>query len=149
MNTTLRLISLLAALAAPLTLAADPVVDAVRSADDARVAATVAGDPAALGAVFSDDLVYTHSSGTVNDKAAYTKAIVGGHPKYLSIAYEDRQFRAIAPGIVLMSGRCTLKTLSKGQTADIPLSFLAVWRQESGAWRLLAWHSTHLTPEKS
>ncbi len=148
MKRLIRLILPLAVLAAPLAGATDPVVDAVRRADDSRVSATVAANPDQMGAILSDDLVYAHSSGTVNDKAAYIKAVVGGQTRYFSIDYESRDFAVAAPGIVLMRGRCTIHSANNGTKVDNYLSYLAVWREENGVWRFLAWQSCHLPPAK-
>jgi hypothetical protein len=138
-----------AAFAVSLRAATDPVLDAVRSADDTRVTATVAANREKLDAIFSDNLIYTHSSGAVNNKAAYMDAIVSGKTKYFSIVYESRSFEAVAPGIVLMRGRCTIHSANSGQPVENYLAFLGVWREENGAWRFLAWQSCHLTPAKT
>jgi ketosteroid isomerase-like protein len=126
-----------------------PVLDAVRSADDERVAATVAADRARLGAILSDDLSYCHSTGKRDTKASYADAIVSGRSRYIKITYERRDFREAAPGIVLMTGRCHIESANGDQKpADNYLGFLAVWRMEGGSWRLLAWQSCHPAPEK-
>jgi hypothetical protein len=145
MHKFLCLLPLFALVFTPLRAASDPVLDAVRQADDARVVATIAADRAKLGAIFSDDLNYAHSSGVVNDKAAYIDTIVSGHTKYFSIDYEQRKFVPGAPGIVLMMGRCHIKSANDGQPIDQRLNFLAVWRLEGGTWRFLAWQSCHLS----
>jgi hypothetical protein len=138
-----------AVLAASLPAATDTVLDAVRQADDARVAATVAASREQLAGLFSDDLVYTHSSGAVNDKAAYMAAIVSGKTKYFSIDYESRDFVSVAPNIVLMRGRCTIHSANSGQSVQNYLAYLGVWREENGVWRFLAWQSCHLPPAKT
>jgi Domain of unknown function (DUF4440) len=147
MHKLLRLLPFLALVCAPLLAAPDPVFDAVRQADDARVAATIAADRAKLGAIFSDDLNYAHSSGVVNDKAAYIDTIVSGHTQYFSIEYEKRKFTLGAPGIVLMTGRCHVKSANDGKPLNLYLGFLAVWRLEGGVWRFLAWQSCRLPAE--
>ena len=139
---------LLSAVAASLAAAPDPVLDAVRRADDARVSATVASNREQLDALFSDDLVYTHSSGMVNDKASYLATIASGQTKYYSINYESRNFEAASPGIVLMRGRCLIHSANGGQSVENYLAYLAVWRLEKGTWRFLAWQSCHLPPAK-
>jgi hypothetical protein len=137
-----------AAIAATLQASADPVLDAVQRADDARVSATLAANRDQLDAIFSDNLVYTHSSGAVNDKATYMAAIVSGKTKYFSFDYESRSFEAIAPGIVLMRGRCTIHSANSGQLVENYLAYLGVWRLENGVWRFIAWQSCHLSPAK-
>ena len=140
MKTPLRFLFLLCAALAPLRAANDPA-GAWRAADDARVQAMVSGDAAPLATVFSDELLYVHSSGKADTKASFTTALVSGKSKYQSVTYEQRDFREVAPGLVLMNGRCRVKL---GQTApfnELYLSFLAAYRLEKGTWRFLAWQS--------
>ena len=127
----------------------DPVLDAARKADDERVAATVAADRTRLGAIFSDELRYAHSIGRVDNKASYTEAIVSGEIKYFSVEYVRRDFKQVAPNIVLMTGRCHIKSSNDGKEPSASLfGFLAVYRLEGdGAWRFLAWQSTKLAPD--
>ena len=126
----------------------DSVLDAVRKADDERVAATIAADRARLGAIFSDDLRYAHSIGKVDNNASYTETLVSGATKYFSIEYVRRDFKQVAPNIVLMTGRCHIKSADRGKEPATSLfGFLAVYREENGAWRFLAWQSTKLAPD--
>lgn len=139
------LLSLFAALALfTLRLAAaadDATISAVRAADDARIAGSIAADPARLDAAYSDDLRYAHSSGKIDTKASYLHALTSGATKYFSIRYDDRNFKLVAPGVVLMTGHADYHHLSNGQPASLYLGFLAVWRNENGHWRLVAWQS--------
>jgi hypothetical protein len=115
---------------------------AVTAADDERVAATLAGDRARLEAVISDELRYAHSSGHLDTKASLIEAEATHRTVHESYRYVDRQFKSIAPGIVLMTGRVVFKVHGlngPGQVLD--LNFLAVWRNEAGHWRFLAWQS--------
>lgn len=122
----------------------NPALGAVRAADDARVAATIAADPVKLGAVFSDELRYAHSSGAVDSKASLTEALVTGRTKYLHLDYETREFTFPAPSIALMTGRVHAQVASASGSIDTILGYLAVWRLEAGQWRFLAWQSCRL-----
>jgi hypothetical protein len=145
-----RWLPLLALAVTPFLARADDQADfaAVRQADDARVAATKAGDRAALEAIFSDSLNYAHSSGMVNDKKTYVDALAAGKTKYASITFENRKFTAAGPGVVLITGHETLVEVKAGKTDTLILNFLGVWRLENGAWRFLAWQSNRLNPPK-
>jgi len=137
----IRVLSLLFLSLAGLRAAEDPKLAALRAADDARVSAIVAADPARLSEVLSDDLRYAHSTGAVDNKATFVETLLSGHTKYETIQYTERNFSFPAPGIALVSGRANVKvTLASGQI-DTVLSFLAVWREEGGRWRFLAWQS--------
>ena len=129
-----------------LQAADDPRLAAVRAADDQRVAATLAADGTKLGAVFSDELRYAHSSGLVDTKTSYLQAITSGRTKYHIIDFVERNFTFPAPGIALESGRAHMKATSATGESDSIFSFLAVWREEKGQWRFLAWQSCKLPP---
>jgi formylglycine-generating enzyme required for sulfatase activity len=118
----------------------------LKAADTARVAAMRAGDRAELDRLFSADLRYAHSNGTVDSKASFIDVLTSGKTKYLAYEYEERTFTRPVPGIALMTGRARIKAESNGGQMDSVLSFLAVWRQEQGQWRFLAWQSCRLPP---
>jgi ketosteroid isomerase-like protein len=142
----LSLLPLLALALAPLRAADDPQLAKVQAADDERVAAMIAGDHARMSAVFSDDLHYAHSTGAVDAKAKYIEKVSSGYSKYNTWKYEERKFTFPAPGIALMSGRAHLNSTGPKGTAEMTLSFLAVWRLEKGQWRFLAWQSCKIPP---
>ncbi len=147
---------LLALLAFALTFTFAPAADdkliaAVRAADDARVAATKAADTKRLAAIYSDALHYAHSSGKVDNKASQLDGIANSPSHYESIDYKERTFIPAGPGIVLMKGRAifTMQPKTGGAKIINDLNYLAVWRQEGGAWRFLAWQSNKLPPADS
>ena len=55
--------------------------------EDRRCAAMTGADADALAAMLHDDLVYTHSSGVVDDKASYLGAIRSGRTRPLSTCF--------------------------------------------------------------
>lgn len=121
----------------------DKILAAVRAADDARVVATVAGDRALMNAIYSDDLRYAHSTGQVDGKAAFIAPLAEKRAFYVAIDYKQRDFVPLAPTIVLMGGRGLFTVGPEGQRQVIDLQFLAVWREEQGGWRMVAWQSNH------
>lgn len=119
----------------------NPQLAAVKAADKARVAAMQSCDREKLDAVFSDELRYAHSNGIVDTKKSFIDILSAGKTKYVGYDYEEQNFTFPAPGIALMSGRAHVKAESEGKAMDAVLSFLAVWREEKGRWRFLAWQS--------
>ena len=132
------------ALAAPLRAADDALTTKLAAVDDARVAATRAADHDKLTAVFSDELRYAHSSGNVDTKSSLIESLPSGRLKYASVDYEERKFTFPTPTIALMTGRTHIKAETATGTMDSVLSFLAVYREEQGQWRFLAWQSCKL-----
>lgn len=146
MKTLPRLLLLLTLAAGSLHAAEDKSIAAAREADDERLAATQAADPARLAAIFSDELHYAHSSGKVDTKASYMQALTSRSTVYESFKYQERTFKLAGPGIVLMSGRVVIHASNAGQKVINDLNFLAVWREEGGQWRFLAWQSCKNPP---
>lgn len=124
-----------------------PSLAAVKTADKARVAAMQSGDRDKLDAIFSDELRYAHSTGVVDTKASFIDILGAGKTKYLVYDYEEQNFTFPAPGIALMTGRAHVKADASGKVMDSVLSFLAVWREEKGQWRFLAWQSCKMPPK--
>jgi ketosteroid isomerase-like protein len=130
-------------------LAETPAAAALAAADDARIAAMREPDRAALEAAFSDELRYAHSNGVVDTKASFIEILTTGKTKYLGYDLVERQFTFPAPGIALMTGKARIQAESAKGKMDSVLSYLAVWREENGAWRFLAWQSCRLPTEEA
>jgi hypothetical protein len=123
--------------------------DAVKKLELERFQAQEKNDFAALERLLADDLVYTHSSGAVDTKAAYIESLRSGKSKYLRITPEDLKVRAIGD-LVLIHGRgqFVLEAMVNGQKGENPLylSFLDVWQKKNGKWQMIAWQSTRILP---
>ena len=122
----------------------DVVIAAVKAADDARVAASMDADRAQLETIFSDELRYAHSNGKVDTKASYIDSIASHRSVYSSYDYQTRTFLPAGPGVVLMFGRAFINSGTPEQKNLLDLNFLAVWREENGKWRFLAWQSCRI-----
>ena len=126
--------------------AGDARLAALQAADDERVAATLAADAKRLAEVLAEELHYAHSSGTVDTREQFIDTLASGRSKYEAIDYLERKFSFPAPGVALMTGRARVKVANAKGGMDAELSFLAVWREEQGRWRFLAWQSCRLPP---
>jgi hypothetical protein len=146
MQRFLRLVFLFGFAVASLAAADDSVTAAVRAADEERLAATQAAEPARLNAIISDQLHYAHSNGKIDTKESYVKSLTSRSTVYESFDYQTRNFTAVGPGIVLMTGRVVIHASNDGQKVINDLNFLAVWREEGGKWRFLAWQSCKNPP---
>ncbi|WP_395743889.1 nuclear transport factor 2 family protein [Prosthecobacter sp.] len=138
------LITSLLCLVAFVSFAEEAPLAAVQAADDARVAAMKSPDRDKLGAIFSDELRYAHSSGVVDTKSSFIEVLVKGTTKYQEIDYVERKFTFPAPGIALMTGSANFKIGTQAGMIEPTLAFLAVWRLEGGTWKFLAWQSCKL-----
>lgn len=120
-----------------------PVAD-LQAADDARIAAVKAADATKLREIISDDLHYGHSSGGIDTKTSFIESLTSGRVKYAVYDNEERRFSFPAPGIALMHGRAHAKVETATGGMDSKIGYLAVWRQENGIWRFLAWQACRI-----
>lgn len=141
-----RFLVLLALAVGRLIATEDTLIAAVRAADDERVAATIAADPVRLDALLADQLHYAHSNGFIDTKASFIESLTSRRVVYESSDYAQRDFIPAGPGIVLMKGRVRFKVGLGAERNLIDLNFLAVWREEGGRWRFLAWQSSRNPP---
>lgn len=113
-------------------------------ADEERLVAMLTTDESVLNRLLSEDLHYAHSSGVVEDRQAFVNALVTRSLQYKAFEYEQRNFTLPAPGIALMKGIAKLKVSNAKGDVDLRLGYLAVWKQENGKWKFLAWQSCRL-----
>lgn len=122
----------------------NPNLAAVKAADTARITAMTSPDRGKLNAIFSDDLRYAHSNGVVDTKASFIDVLTTGKTRYVGYDYEEQNFTFPTTGISLMTGKARVKAVTATGELDAMLGFLAVWREENGKWRFLAWQSCKL-----
>ena len=78
-------------------------IKAIEEADARRTKATLDKDTAALAALFGDDLLYVHGSGTAETKEQYIGLIASRHYDYRSLTQLRR-----SNGIFVKTERVTL-----------------------------------------
>ncbi len=148
-TTLLRILPLLAFFTIAARGANEKLISLVRAADDERVAATKSGDRARLDAIYSVDLHYAHSNGKIDTHASYLESLVTRSTIYEKYDYQTREFRPAGPGIVLMLGRVLVESRNASSKHQNDLNYLAVWREEKGKWRFLAWQSCKNLPAEA
>jgi ketosteroid isomerase-like protein len=136
--------AILALLALPNVAAPAKPADEVRQAEDKWIAAIKATDRAALERILAADLVYTHATGLVEDKAQYIAAVTSGNQKYASVTYENPLIRVYGATAV-MTTKARMTGSTKGTPFDNHLRLLHVWVNQAGTWVLVAHQTTRLS----
>ena len=131
----------LSLLVAMVARAAESSVAAALRADHARLAAMMAGDGAALGRLMSDELRFVHSDGRIETKADYVKNMMAGDTAYADAKTSEVETIQITPDSVAVLGVQQMRKKLGATWSDITLRYLAVWRNEAGTWRMVAWQS--------
>ena len=101
---------------------------------------------AKLSRLGSDDLVYTHASSVVEDKAGFIDHIVNGKMRFIKVDYEDVEIRPHGD-MALLTCALHLKTVDRtnGERGELHFRTTHVWILEDGRWQLLANQSTYLS----
>lgn len=121
--------------------AAESPIDVVLRADQARRAAMVAGDADALGRVMAEELAFVHSDGRIESKVDYVKNVLAGDTAYADVITKDVRTMEPASGVVILIGAQEMKKRLGPTWSEVKLRFMAVWRNEGGTWRMVAWQS--------
>jgi ketosteroid isomerase-like protein len=117
------------------------VIAEIEACEARRVAATVAGDLAAVRSLVGTDLVYVHSSAAVEDHDLYLERLGNGHYAYRGIESRGRSHRVLGD-VVLVNGAVSIDVLVKGTPKIVNARYLQVWARRQQGWQMVSWQST-------
>jgi ketosteroid isomerase-like protein len=108
--------------------------------EKARREAIIAVDKAALGALLSETLIWTHDSGGIDSKDSYLAAL-GTKARFLSMEVLDEKI-AFYGSAAAVSSEYRM-TIAVGDKEPIVLHTRgsSVWAKEADAWRLTRFQS--------
>jgi hypothetical protein len=116
-------------------------VEEALKAEDARYAAQMANDFAAMERLFGDDLVYIHSSTTEDTKASFIESMRSGAVRYRSMKRGEVAVRTYGC-IAIISGRTSFQVTARGQDLALELLFHAVWAKRAKGVQFVSWQAT-------
>jgi ketosteroid isomerase-like protein len=118
----------------------------ITAAEDARYRAMTSNDLAALAALLGDDLIYTHSSAVVDDKAAYLESLRSGKVKYLAAKRDGVTIRGYGD-TAIVHGHAQIEAEIHGERRSLDNLFVNVWTRRPSGWQMVHWASTAI-PKK-
>jgi ketosteroid isomerase-like protein len=110
---------------------------AVANAVEALKKAMIDADKSALEAIAADDLSYGHSSGKIEDKAEFVRAIVSGESDFVKIDLTEQTIK-ITGNTAVVRHKLFADTNNKGQAGTAKIAILLVFQKQKGQWKLLA-----------
>ena len=126
--------------------AADPKAEqAVRASMDQFAKAVVGKDKATLERLMADSILYSHSNGNLDTKAAFIDNVMKETPKYEGFDYGDEKI-LIYGNTAVVRGKITVKDLLNGQRRTLELNAMQIWLRGSQGWTMIARQSTRLNP---
>lgn len=111
--------------------------------DRQRMEAMAKKDIAALNALLSDDLVYTHSSARLDTKQSLIGAMESGSTVYTAVVPSDVVAQDLGDAVVL-TGVARISVTSNGNPINFGVRFTDVYANTGGQWQMVAWQSTRL-----
>ena len=111
--------------------------------DRQRMEAMAKKDIAALNALISDDLVYTHSSARLDTKQSLIGAMESGATVYTAVEPSDVKAQDFGDAVVL-TGSCRISVMSGGRPNTFGVRFTDVYANRGGRWQMVTWQSTRL-----
>jgi hypothetical protein len=121
--------------------------DEALAAEDARYAAQTGDDFAAMQRLFGADLVYTHSSAIVDNKASYIESMTSGTVKYRVMRRSDVKVRTYGC-IAIISGQGNFDVTVKGQDIAVELRFHSIWAKRDKGLEFISWQATRIPPKQ-
>lgn len=97
-------------------------------------------DSSALVRIISNDLSYGHSSGLVENKAAFIKSLVSGTSDFVSMTLSNQTIQVLGETALvrhLLEGEIN----DNNRPAKVKLHILLVWQNKGGVWQLVARHA--------
>jgi len=94
-------------------------------------------DKATLDKLTMNELSYGHSSGLIQDKAAFEEALLSGASDFVSIELTDQTMKVVG-NTAWVRHKLSAVTNDGGKPGEAHLSVLLIWMKQKGQWRLLA-----------
>jgi len=85
----------------------------------------------------ADQLSYGHSSGLIEDKAAFVEDIVSGKTVFTAIDFSNQTIR-IVDNIAIVRHHMTGATNNNNVPVKIDIIVLQVWQKQNTVWKLIA-----------
>jgi len=109
---------------------------AVAAAVETMRKAMLDGDKATLEKIAADALTYGHSSGKMEDKAAFVDALVTRKSDFKKIELLD-QVITVSGDVALVRHKLTGETNDNGKLSPVNIGVLLVWQKLGGQWKLI------------
>ena len=119
----------------------------LKALDQQRFTALIQKDTLALSQLLANDLIYTHSNGVVESKAAFIHSIATGRWNYQTIATDSIRIRFYGP-VAILTGRARVTLLIANQPTPVTMLYTDVWHNRAKGkranWQLISWAAARL-----
>ena len=118
--------------------------DAVLKNVEAFRAAQAAGNAEGLAGLCAEELSYSHSSGSVDDKAKLLAGVKNANYKWTSLEYKNPTVRIVGPAAIVRFNFVGEQEFTDGKKTPQNLHILMNWQKQGNDWKLLSRAATRL-----
>jgi ketosteroid isomerase-like protein len=91
----------------------------------------------ALDKLAADELSYGHSSGKLEDKAAFMDALLAKRSDFVSIDLTEQTIK-VAGNTAIVRHTLSASTNDNGNPGTVKIGVMLVWQKQKNDWKLLA-----------
>ena len=96
----------------------------------------ISGNKADLESILSEELTYGHSSGKMQNKEEFVRAISTKESDFVTIQFLDQQIK-VTGDIAIVNHILTANTNDGGKPGTVRLGIVLVWKKMKGEWKLI------------
>lgn len=141
----LKMALLTASLCSQTLSASGSEADVVQKKVDSLRLAMIDGDAKALRALSAPQLSYGHSSGIMEDQAAFIEKLASGKSDFVTMDLSEQTI-SVSGDTALVRHKLVADIKDGGVPNTITLGVLLVWQKQGGEWKLLARQAFKLPP---
>lgn len=94
-------------------------------------------DKTILEELAAEELSYGHSTGLIEDKAAFVDALVTGKTRLGAVVFSDQTIK-IAGDAAIVRHKMTADLNNNNTITKVDIFVLLVWQKQNGKWKILA-----------
>lgn len=94
-------------------------------------------DKTVLEELAADELSYGHSTGLIEDKAAFVDALIKGRVLLTSVTLSNQTIK-IAGNVAIVRHRMMADLNNNNTPTKVDIIVLLIWQKQKGQWKLLA-----------
>lgn len=113
-------------------------MNTIQALEAARTAAMAANDLNTLDLLLDPALMYSHSTGAVDDKPRFIGHLRSGTLKYNSVVPAIENALSIGDDILVGTGRLETSVNVAGTLKELDSRYMVIWRRTDDQWRLVA-----------
>lgn len=100
--------------------------------------AMIDGDSVMLNKLASNNLIYRHSGGHIDDKREFVHKLASGQSDFVSIELLEPSVLLVNKKVAVAYHTLSANTNDGGKPAEVHLYVMLVWEKQHGDWKLVA-----------